>query len=149
MSIANISRFISDEKLGWLIRDLQELPESAQRAKQKAEGYTIPGEESLKYLEMEVMSEVFAELNDKGKPKFSNKEMRDAEVQRRLRDNAEYQQGRVEYEEAKKQKNELYTEVYLLRDKLKSQCALAGLLASLIKLEGDAKENTRCLQEKN
>ncbi len=145
MSEANATRFISNEKLEWLIRDLQDLPEQCQRAKQKAEGYTIPGEDSLKYIESEVMGEVYLEMNDKGKPKFSNREMREAEVQRRLVGHEEYQHGKKENAEAKKVKGDLYTDVYLLRDQLKAKIALAGLLASLIDVEAQSERKVQCL----
>ena len=140
MSEANVTRFISDEKLGWLIRDLQDLPGQCQRAKQKAENYTIPGENSLKYIESEVMGEVYLETKADGKPKFSNKEMREAEVQRRLIGHEEYQHGKKDNAEAKQVKGDLYTDVYLLRDQLKSKIALAGLLASLIQIEAQAQQ---------
>jgi hypothetical protein len=55
---------------------------------------------SVKDLENEHLSIVSAETNDAGKPAFSNKESREAEVRTRLRANAAYQQGKRRLDEA-------------------------------------------------
>lgn len=90
-------------------------------------------EKRLKEIENDVLLKVNSEINGHGRPKFSNQSLRDAEVQRRLKANHEYQNF-----------NDKIGEFYSRRDKSKIQAEYYDKMFSVVKnLLYDASEKER------
>lgn len=118
------------------IVDLQTLPKDILDKRKELNGRS--GDE-LKALEREMAdseSEVLFEISEdrdqKGKPKFSNKETREAEKIRRLKKDQTYQKLIFARDEILNKRADIDLEIKALQDKLSAQKALAYLLGGIL-----------------
>ena len=118
------------------IRDLQFLPKAILDERKKLNGSsghelkTI--EREMEALESEVLFEIFEDKDEKGKSKFSNKETRDAEKSRRLRNDVAYQKLITKKDEIQDERAAIDLAIKALQDNLSAQKALAHLLGGIL-----------------
>jgi hypothetical protein len=112
---------IISEAVG-LKNELKELVESFQRKKMD---FVILFEEKLlltekiKKIENEVAYDVSTESDGNGKKAYSNETLRNAEIQKRLKNNPEYWTFKVQYDHLEKQERFMKVEVKILEKKFR------------------------------
>lgn len=118
------------------IQDLQTLPKDIL---DKRKGLNGRSGDELKALEREmaeseseVLFEISEDKDEKDKPKFSNKETREAEKTRRLKKDQTYQKLLFARDEILNKRADIKLEIDALEDKLSAQKALAHLLAGIL-----------------
>ena len=118
------------------IVDLQTLPKDILDKRKELNG--LSGNElkiierEMEELESEALFEVSEDKDEKGKPKFSNKETRDAEKSRRLRDDVAYQKLIAKKDEIQDKRADIDLGIKALQDNLSAQKALAYLLGGIL-----------------
>ena len=75
--------------------------------------------EKLKEIETEVAYDVSTESDGNGKKAYSNETLRNAELQKRLKNNSEYWTLKVQYDHLEKQERFMKVEVELLEKKFR------------------------------
>ncbi len=114
--------------------ELKELIESFQRKKMD---FVILFEEKLslmekiKEVETEVAYDVSTESNGNGKKAYSNETLRNAELQKRLKSNSEYESLKMQYDHLEKQERFMRAEVELIEKKFR----VMEQLVTLVKIE--------------
>lgn len=112
---------IMSETVG-LKSEFKELIDSFQRKKMD---FVILSEEKLlltekmKEIETEVAYDVSTESDGNGKKAFSNETLRNAELQKRLKNNSEYWTLKVQYDHLEKRERFMKVEVELLEKKFR------------------------------
>lgn len=120
-----------------MLRDrLLSLPSEIEKSKidllDKQESLRV-AKELLKYWEISELSRISEELDDKGKPKYSNETKRQAELQHRM-------SSSEAYEEMERKANILDREVAVLNIKIDKLYNEQGNLRAICRLEGQANE---------
>ncbi|MEQ9617734.1 MAG: hypothetical protein RIG61_00990 [Deltaproteobacteria bacterium] len=106
----------------YLKNELKELIASFQR--KKLDFVTLFDEkhsltEQMKEFETAVAYEVATESDDNGKKMFSNDTLRNAEIQKRLKNNSEYETLKMQYDHLEKQERFMKAEVEILERRLR------------------------------
>lgn len=124
------SEHIISEAVG-LKNELKELIESFQRKKMD---FVILFEEKLllteklKEIETEVAYDVSTESDGNGKKAYSNETSRNAEIQKRLKNNSEYWTLKLQYVHLEKQERFMRVEVELIEKKFRVVEQLVALM---------------------
>lgn len=102
--------------------ELKELIESFQRKKMDfvilfEEKFSIT--EKMKEIETDVTYDVSTESDGNGKKTYSNETLRNAELQKRLKSNSEYETLKMQYDHLEKQERYMKTEVEMIDKKFR------------------------------
>lgn len=118
------------------IQSLQFLPKAILDERKKLNGSSNTElktiEREMQELESEAFFEISEEKDEKDKPKFSNKETREAEKFRRLKDDKTYQELIAKRNEIEEERANIDMGIKALQDKLSAQKALANLLSGIL-----------------
>src|SRR3990167_2845676 len=112
---------IISETVG-LKTELNELIDSFQRKKME---FVVLFEEKLsltekmKEIEIDVAYDVSTESDGNGKKMYSNETLRNAELQKRLKSNSEYETLKIQYDHLEKQERFMKTEVEMIDKKFR------------------------------
>jgi chromosome segregation ATPase len=117
--------------------DLEELPEKIRIQKQKLSDLKEIVEESeqeVDLIESTLMMEISEELDDTGKKKYSNKQMRSAELAKRKKQNEEYQEIKKDLKQSKRAVEQAELEVEKLYNEFKSKRAVMEALKTRMRM---------------
>jgi len=145
-----ISSFITPEKLEYLLRDLEDIPDRIRAIDIKIRGVERPQlERALDERRAEVTVEIAETVDAEGKRVYPNKEYRDAALTRTLADDITYVNAQNEVDELKREKGELWVELRAEKSRLEAAVARAHLMGSLVWLEATSKQTKPKIEDAN
>lgn len=116
---------------------LEELPEEIRSQKQKLSELkekVQEKEQELNLIESMLMMEISEELDENGKKKYSNKQMREAELAKREKSNQEYQEIKDNLKKSKRAVEQAELEVEKLYNEFKSKRAVMEALKTRMRM---------------
>jgi hypothetical protein len=148
------SDFIPDEELQRLLQLASDAPKGITDLAELAHNCNKEGiaqiDIQIENIKADIESDVFHATLDNGKPKYSNKEARTSELNRRLNNNSSYQSWIGKKQRLEIERNQKFTQLYEAKDTLKSVWKKLSVAVALQNTENLVREveiiNTQYLE---